>query len=387
MSHPDPCAVVVICGDPGGASAMAPVLERLQAEGRVSVRALAYREARSVWSRRGLTFEEIPEGTSEADASSLLSESGATALAVGTSVNSVDLEKRFVTAARRIGTPSLALLDFWSSYVDRFGGLDGALSYVPDLIAVMDDTARAEMVEVGFEPARLVVTGQPAFDALPSVRARFTAATREQIRGDLGVRSDALLVAFASQPLAAVYGSTPASPAYLGFTEDEVLAALLRALQGVSQRGVRVVLALLPHPRQDPRTFEGLSAGDVEAVVSRQHPASEVAMASDLVVGMNSILLVEACYLGCPTLSLQPGLRRPDSLPTNRMGISKAVYNAADIDSEVAALLLDEARRRTLLEQTADFQVDVGAAERVVELIYGLCDGKTRQPAPRVAAP
>lgn len=364
---------------------MAPVLEQLQRGGRVTPRALAYREARSVWTRRGLEFEEIPAGISDGDASSLLSESRAVALAVGTSVNSVDLEKRFVGAARRMGTPSLALLDFWSNYVSRFDDGNGALTRVPDLIAVMDERARAEMVALGFEPARLVVTGQPAFDALPFERTRFTATTRERIRRDLGVTSDALLVAFVSQPLADVYGASSASSAYLGFTEEDVLGALRGALQSVSERGARVVLAVLPHPRQDPRIFDGLSSGDVQTVISLKHSSPEVAMSSDLVVGMNSVLLVEACYLGCPTLSLQPGLRLADSLPTNRMGVSKAVYDAGDIDSAVADLLLDQESRRSLLERVAEFQVDVGAADRVAELIYGLCDreiASQSQPVP-----
>lgn len=350
---------------------MAPVLERLR-EGRVKVRALAYKEARSIWGSRGLRFEELGEDFSEADASRLLTDSRAAALAVGTSGNSVDLEKRFITAARRIGTPSLGLLDFWSNYLDRFGDDNGAMACVPDVIAVMDETARAEMIELGFDPARLIVTGQPAFDALPALRAAFTATRRQRTRRDLGARSGALLVTFVSQPMAAIFGETTVRPGYLGYTELEVLAKLLRALRKVSQRGIPIVLAILPHPREYPRAFTRNSSGDVAVVVSRHHSSHDVVMSADLVVGMNSILLMEACYLGCPTLSLQPGLRQADSLPTNRMGISRAVYHAAEIDAAVAELLFDEPSRRELLHRLADFRVDGGAAERVAGLIYSL---------------
>lgn len=350
---------------------MAPVLERLR-EGRVRARALAYKEARSIWGSRGLRFEELGEGFSEADASRLLTDSRAAALAVGTSGNSVDLEKRFITAARRTGTPSLGLLDFWSNYLDRFGDDNGALAYVPDVIAVMDESARAEMIEQGFDASRLIVTGQPAFDALPRIRAGFTPAARERVRRDLGAGADARLVAFVSQPMAAIFGTSAMSPGYMGYTEQEVLAALLGALRKVAQRGVPVVLAVLPHPREDPRSFAGRSSADVEVVVSRHRSAHEVVMSADLVVGMNSILLMEACYLGCPTLSLQPGLRQADTLPTNRTGISRGVPDAAEIDSAVAELLLDESSRRDLMQRLAEFRVDGAAAERVAGLIYGL---------------
>ena len=171
-----------------------------------------------MWHRAGLQFEEIPEGVSEEDASRLLLDNRAAVLAVGTSVNPVGLEKMFVRAAGRTGTPSLALLDFWSSYVSRFSEADGRLSYVPDLIAVMDERARTEMLELGFDRGHLVVTGQPAFDALPSTRKGFSESERMRIRRALGVGLDAMLVTFVSQPLAAVFGSTATNPGYLGFT-------------------------------------------------------------------------------------------------------------------------------------------------------------------------
>jgi hypothetical protein len=376
MNDANRSTVVVVCGDPGGANAMAPVLERLQSDGQVIARALAYREARTVWQRAGLKFVEIPEETAEEAASNLLLDNRARALAVGTSMNSAGLEKKFVRAARQLGTPSLAVLDFWSNYLGRFSDATGRLSLVPDLIAIMDDTARAEMLELGFDASRLVVTGQPAFDALPSLRTSFSAARRRRIRRALRVEPGALLVTFASQPLAAVFGTSPANPAYLGFTEHDVLAALLASLQGLAKQGVQLVLAVLPHPREDPGTFEQLSSGDLTIVVSSRELPREVVMSSDLVVGMNSVLLMEACYLGCPTLSLQPGLLQADSLPTNRTGISRPVYDAADIDSAVTVLLLDEESRRTLLQRVSDFQVrDVGAAARVAQLIYGMSDG------------
>lgn len=367
-------SVVVVSGDPGGAAALAPVLARLRRERRIVPKVLAYREAIAIWGREDLPFDELSDATSEDAAARILATSGAKALLVSTSVNTVDLEKRFVAAARRVGVPSIAVLDFWSNYVERFSDIRGALTHVPDLVAVMDDWAKSEMIGLGFDPDQLVVTGQPAFDVLPALRAGFTVDQRDRIRRGLRVPSGAVLVAFVSQPIAALYGSEPADPSFLGFTEAGVLAELLRSLSQVSKRGLRVVLAILPHPREDPKTFEGASSRDVDVVVSLKESSRQVVMSCDLVVGMNSVLLVEACYLGCPTVSLQPGLRRPDSLPTNRMGITRAVYDSADIDSEVASLLIDDEERRALLQRTTDFRVRGGAAERVAEHVYRLVD-------------
>jgi len=83
-------------------------------------------------------------------------------------------------------------------------------------------------------------------------------------------------------------------------------------------------------------------------------------MAADLVVGMNTELLVEACYLGCITLSLQPGLRHPDRLPTNRLGFSRAVYQENEIKPALLELLLNEKSRDAVLK----------SAVNVARLIY-----------------
>ena len=54
--------VVAVAGDPGGASAVAPVIEALIAAG-VPVTALPYNQAVQVWGRRGLQVEELSAAT------------------------------------------------------------------------------------------------------------------------------------------------------------------------------------------------------------------------------------------------------------------------------------------------------------------------------------
>lgn len=93
-------------------------------------------------------------------------------------------------------------------------------------------------------------------------------------------------------------------------------------------------------------------------------------MAADLVVGMNTELLVEACYLGCITLSLQPGLRHPDRLPTNRLGFSRAVYQEDEIKPALLELLLNEKSRSAILENVKKFKLRDKSAVNVARLIF-----------------
>lgn len=363
--------IIAICGDPGGANAVAPVIEALREEGRVSVRALAYRQAQSLWTKRGLVFETLAERTTRAMAMEWLSQSRTALLLTGTSVNLIDLEKQFIAAANHIGVPSLAVLDFWTNYARRFTDADGGLVYVPDRIAVMDQRARDEMVADGFELERLTITGQPAFDDLAVWRARFTPDRLRTVRERLGIGSQEQFVIFASQPLSVLYGTDPANPLYLGYDEHTVLRALISALDHIAdQSQQKIVLVIHPHPRESVEEFACLQGRAIRIIVSAADESRDLVMAADLVIGMNTVLLVESCYLGCVTMSLQPGLRLPDVLPTNSWGVSRAVYHTEEIQPAIEQMLLDQNIRRGTQERLSTLQLDNRATQRVVRLIY-----------------
>jgi hypothetical protein len=361
--------VAAVAGDPGGANALGPVIEALLTSGR-RVQAFAYRQAAGVWRYRGLAYQELTETMSVPDAIRCLQAASAGVLLAATSCNGVNLEQRFVAAARRLGTPSLAVLDFWSNYRLRFTDERGAWADLPDRIAVMDEWARAEMIAEGFAAERLCVTGLPALDDLERCRAGFTPEARARLRARWGCRTGEKLVLFASQPLAALTGSGAMDLTFPGYTEHTVLAAVVPALDRLARRrGARILLLIRPHPREDAAALRGLAGEAVRVVVDGSGDGREVALTCDLVAGMSTVLLVEACLLGCVVVSLQPGLSRPDALPTNRWGSSRAVYRAQDIEPALDSLLFDEAARRQYRARTLQHGVRPGAAARVVQLL------------------
>lgn len=362
---------MVVCGDVGGATAVAPVVEVLRAEGKVAVRALAYRQACEVWARRGLLFETLEENLSLAAVSSTLCHSDALLLLTGTSLNPVMLENRFLKAAYEVAIPSVAVLDFWSNYTERFRDRDSGLTCVPDRIAIMDERALADMVVEGFDSSRLIVTGQPAFDDLIQTRMQFTSAQKRDVRALLGIRDDELFILFASQPLSTLYGTDPANPLYPGFSEQAVLRSLVVALERIAdESGKAIALVVRPHPREDREWLTSVQSPRIRVVISSEDESRNVVMAADLVSGMNSVLLLEACYLGCVTVSLQPGLRVADTVPTNRLGLSYAAYRTSDIKPVVEQLLLDTETRAAALKRLQTFKPIADAAQRVAQLVY-----------------
>jgi hypothetical protein len=362
--------VLAVAGDHGGAAALVPVLQMMMADGLVDVHALAYGQACAVWQRKGLKFEPLPKSLGDSDIRSYLA--GARLLLVGTSCNGLDYERAFVVAAWQRGCASLAVLDFWSNYASRFRGPGGDL-VLPSRIAVMDQRATEEMMAAGIPGGILTVTGQPAFDDLAGVRVGFTLSRRDEIRAHFGANRTDALVLFASQPLRqfnAALGPTADQP---GYDETLVLPAVAAALVRISGRRHRVVRLLVrPHPREDAAGLQRLVDGikGLDAVVSADCDPREVVMASDLVCGMTTILLVESCYLGVPAVSVQPGLDGRDPLPTNQMEISLGVYEEGMIEPAVESLLFDPATRDSCMRRLNNFRPNGGATSRVTDLIY-----------------
>lgn len=259
--------------------------------------------------------------------------------------------------------PSLALLDFWSNYRERFDDLTGALRHLPDCIAVMDGYARDQMIASGFDAARLVITGQPALDGLQVKRTQFSVARRQHVRDAWGVGVSERVALFASQPLTTMPGAA-------GLDEKKIVVYLLRALESIAvQEHLALTLLLRPHPREESEWMQAMQSDTIRVLVSTDGDAHEVSLAADVVTGINSMLLVEACYLGCVVVSIQIGLYGQDMLPTNAAGYSRAIYEERALIPALNALLSDVGARTEMQARVRNLQVKP-ATPRVVELCY-----------------
>lgn len=362
--------IAAIGGDPGGAEAVAPVLAALQAPG-VTLHAFAYRQAVEIWRARVAGVQAVSEAATVEDCEGMLRECGAEVLLLSTSSNGIDLEKKFTQAARTLAVPSVAVLDLWTNYRSRFADADGELAFLPDRIAIMDERAREEMRGVGIPAERLVLTGQPAFDELAAWKRQADPTSRAAIRNAFGVIADELFVVFGSQPLSATYGDDTGRPGHPGFTEDSVAALMVGALDAIAlETGRRIVLLVRPHPREMADAHSRLISDAIRISVSTAHHRRELMLAADLVVGMNSAFLLEATVLGCRTLSLQPGLRLHESLPTNLCGATPVVSDPAQLQPALrCALFANEAAACT-----PAFPQESRAAEKVAALVRSLAN-------------
>jgi hypothetical protein len=371
--------ITILASDPGASNALLPVVDVLLKNPAVELNLMAYGWALENWRQQGGEVLGLDFGISEEAAQQILQENGRPALLLcGTSHKRKSLEQCMIRAARSAGIRSLALLDFWSNYSGRFSDETGKFSALPDKIAIMDKLAYREMTQLGIKADRLVITGQPAFDALVDMQAKTSPYLTGAIRAGLEIQPEEIYILFVSQPMGDYYETNPTRPEYLGYDEKSVLTSLIQVLDEVVGRVKKPIrLVIHPHPRENYEWMQVLQAKGVRINILSGGEARYLALAANLVVGMNSTLLVEACYLGCPVVSLQPGLRLDDPLPTNRAGYSRGVFKNSDIRPVVEDLLFDEKTQKKIQAKLKKFRPDGGAALRVANLVLQMCGLQT----------
>ena len=370
--------VLALAGDAGGARTLSPVLKRLASQPGVTLQVQAYAAAVEIWRREGWPVSPV-------DISAVAT---CDRVLLGTSWQPEQWELEAISAARKADIRSVSVLDSWVNYRVRFLNRRGEF-VLPDAIAVMDESARAEMVGEGFPSERLAVTGHPGFDELErfcSLEAQTTARAKVAKalnailplpagegwgEGDRppnaeGANLQPLLFLFASQPI-----SQMADGASWGFDEHLVLADFIAALDGVLRdHHQKAVLLVKRHPRETGALIlPSATSLTIHIVDDSLGDYRELVTASDFVLGMNSNLLLEACLLGKPVVSYQPGLLRPDPLPSNRLGWSRAVTARDALASALAEEIFDDSRRWSREELLRSLPRPSGAAERVMRLL------------------
>ncbi|MGQ5522536.1 hypothetical protein ACUHMQ_04665 [Chitinimonas sp. PSY-7] len=337
--------VAIVAGDPGGGNALAPVILRLRKQ-QWPHRLFAYAESARLWAERG--WDVAPaEAIDFSDGAGLL---------CATSVNAYQHELRWIAAARQFRVPSLAVLDFWSNYRPRF--LFDGQQHLPDCIAVPDKLACDEMVKEGFDTDLLRVTGQPALDVIAQGAGQLNEAARVALRTECGVKADEHLLIFVSQPLRQMARQLGQAPA---IDEQSALRDIETALLKL---GLPIALRVKPHPREDSADFAGIGQIWANTRLAPSALAHDLLSCADMVAGIHSMLLLEACYLGCRVLSYQPGGQASDPLPSNRSGLSRRCDDAAKLPQTLADTLAGPKPQAPSLDGLS--------AQRVLDVLAGL---------------
>lgn len=277
---------LIIARDPGAASALLPVARA----GPADVIGLA--SARLVFERGGIACIGPDDDSNPDVVNRCLDQMRPDLMLTGTAREEEVLrDSQWWSAGRTRRIPTVALLDHWLGYRERFSAL-APFDHLPDIVAVMDEYAKERMIEFGCPADRLMVTGQPALDALLDGEL----PSREEVRRRWGMDQEDWVIVFASEPVAHDMGDR------LGYNEQKVLRMVLEAV-----RGLPATLIVKPHPREAPDLLREVVWQSGVPVQFELHLTSRETLAgADTVMGMTSIFLVEAALAGRPVLSVQP---------------------------------------------------------------------------------
>jgi hypothetical protein len=369
--------VLLFARDPGGANAVVPLAPILAERGH---EVLLYGKDAALkqylaYGQAGLDLAEAAPEMSVDSYAGFLQQLAPDFLITATGSDDF-AEKLLWQAAERLAIPSFAILDHWFNYGIRFSPYklveqelyeqDKRHPFLPSRILVMDDEVREAMIQEGFAPERILVSGQPHFDSLRQQAERFSAEDVKQYRAQQGIAETDFLLCFISENITEPDKGDDLDQYYWGYTERSVFCELLDALQAATAAsGRKVHVVVKPHPNETFDAYSDLIAAKAGDMVSASidtavHPV-KLCKAVDLVCGMSSMVLVEAVILGLLVLSVQIGLRHDNPFILDKKGVVKSILNRRELQDKLTGYLTG------MTMEPAKFSVPTGAAERIIK--------------------
>jgi 2-polyprenyl-3-methyl-5-hydroxy-6-metoxy-1,4-benzoquinol methylase/glycosyltransferase involved in cell wall biosynthesis len=260
-----------------------------------------------------------------------------------------------------------------------------------DKLAAFGTRGAEAYLDLGLPAERVVLTGNPAWDVYPQLRAQ-----RERLRQGLAAK-----FGFDARRPLIVFGTTWVaylSAAYEPDAYASSLEAFLRAGQSLRQRGIDAVLLIKDRPPNAAFGKEtcarvaaalGLSESDYRHVVS---DTEALVCAADIVVSVDSNLSVEAMMAGTPAVNLlnDLGLRMGPCFDAESGILEVPQEELADT---LEAVLKEQSLRQLLLERMDaarpryNFGYDGNAGELVARVMTAMVHPETEKtvvPAVRI---
>lgn len=371
--------IIAVCQDPGAASAIAPVIIGLHRLNKYNLLVIGYQYSQKVYRDKGIafsTFEELGiKSTDNGQLSVFLDKQKPSLLLLGTSEVGDYLEKDLTCLAREKNIKTLAVLDYWSNYWQRFSDRNGKnrLGYMPDFIAVMDDFAREEMLKEGFDGRRLLVTAQPYFDSIKADYAKFAKSDKERFLKSLGVSTDGLFIVMASQPIEKYRGADSGKPDFLGFTEKTSRDILIDALNSIKAwHNINLTLFIKLHPKEDLGSYNIIKKCNFPVLVNQDADSRKLIFSADIVTGITSVFMVEAMFAQKMVISIQPNLIKKDFLFTNRLGLTMGVYKPKDLEPVLERAIFDEKFRKDIKDKQCQYLHSPDATDNICKAIESI---------------
>ena len=370
--------ILLFVEDPSAANYAALLLPEFARQG-WGIRFCASAVACGWLHSRGVRFQEC---AASADAVTLLRQAKPRCVLVGTAENPDTLGLHLIEAARRAGIPSIAFIDALIGAPRRFRGPGcDALAHAPDWLLVPDCRSRDAFVDLGYPQHRIVLCGHPQYDQTRALGEQWKReggppSFRKRLFPD--VEPGRRILTFVSEG-AERFGQSPqrATEEY-GFTgrgtaKGRTKIILEEVLDAVAALPTRPYIVFRAHPIETSAAYDEYRL-EIDYFSSGGLPL-ELVYASDLTVGMTSMLVLEAALLGRPTLAVLAHVTEVDLLPNVRNGMTPHVLNREDLRKVLPDLLRADLTRTGRRGEQEMFVSD--AAALVTRTVSAIMAGPT----------
>ena len=333
--------------DPGALNFLLPLVDAI-IEQNVSLTLFGVGVGARQLRERGYQVIHPP---SEYDAIHILQGSGCNLLIIGTSENKHTPAFDLVHAARLVGIQTVGVIDAFVNAQFRFRGCsDDPLAYAPDWMIVPDEATADAFECLGFPRGCISVVGHPGRTL---ARRRAQSGRLAVGEGCCASPQDGYRIVFVSELSDGLdkgqYTRTEnytlmgrgGSSARTAIVAEELLDAR-SALK--TNHGINCMMILRLHPKQDKSDLGALN--DEFDEVSIGGDPLEVVATADLVVGMTSMLLLEAYDMGLNCLSILPREEEKAWLPEIVSGAIPSVFDRPSLREELLSLLLSRPESR-----------------------------------------
>lgn len=362
---------------PGGINSIIPVIKSLRASDNVNVIAVGYEYSNAILDAHNVEHATL-ESYSIFDIGvksleSLIDKIKPDFVLTGTGAqnkdNSETIEQNMHLATKNKKISSLAVLDFWGYYAERFSDFNDSnneLRYLPDQIAVLDSISKNAMLDLGFDESILKITGNPYFDDLNTLAQSYVEKL-DQLKQEEGLPLDRKLVLFAGSIDYEMrdYG--------WGFRNADCIDILCEGIKQTSDSSQYEII-LKKHPRERDTDFNKL--GDLVSSHGLRYSFNtgntrKVGLASDLTTASLSTVLTEVSLMDKDAVNIAPGVTPGIEYLPGQLGI---LPSASDFETGIRyvrdSLESSDAFLEPYRSKRKDSAVDGKATERVCDLIY-----------------
>ena len=268
-------------------------------------------------------------------ASRLLERLEPTLIIVGTSENLNSFGLILVKEAHNLGIYSVGMVDMFCNADNRFrGNSDDAFKYCPDELFLPDDGTKNQFLDLGAPAQKFTVVGNPAYKNALDFREKMEQSGLIRETGSLDkTRLRVLFVAegWDKLNLDASRKNSNYSLHGRGGSDFRTIIAMEELVDSLARADMKCHITLRLHPNSEYADFMDIAQEFDD--VSRGGNVYEICWGVDLVVGMASMLLLEAALLGLPTLSILPDSSEKRWMPNLNIGPTTCVSSREELDA------------------------------------------------------